>query len=203
MTSDFSTQIWGLSLRRAPILACMKRLTTFLITLALVAPGHSQTPLLGDKARPEIVLAKLPPPVYPPIARAARVAGDVEVSFQLRADGTVVSAEAVSGPPMLRQAAIDAVKQTQFQCKDCTGDLASFSITFRFALVEGPPCGAHDDSYPRLARSQNIITVMEQPVWLCDPAADRTACVPRNASTSGNADGDSRLKTCFAIHPLP
>jgi len=173
MTSDFQQRIWSLTLRGEPKVASMKRLMTFVIALALVAVGHGQTSSPGEGISPEIVVAKLPPTLYPSIARAARVAGDVEISLRLRADGTVESAQAVSGPPMLRQAAVDGVKQTHFECKNCTGDLTSFSITYRFEMVEGPPCAVHDDSYPRIAQSQNTITIQEQPVWLCDPAADR------------------------------
>jgi hypothetical protein len=74
---------------------------------------------------------------------------------------------------MLRQAAIDGVEQTQFECKDCTADLTPFSITYRFEMVDGPPCAPRDATYPRIAQSQNIITIQDQPDDLCDPAADR------------------------------
>jgi TonB family protein len=135
-----------------------------------------QTPFVASQTKPApvLVIANLPPATYPPIARAARVEGSVEISIQLRMDGTVSSAEAVSGPPMLRQAAIDAVNQTRFECKDCKGGLTAFSFTYKFEFIPGPPCSPHDDSYPRIAQSQNTITVQEQPVWLCDPASDVT-----------------------------
>jgi TonB family protein len=151
----------------------MKRLMMLSTIFALVVTGYSQTPSSVGAARSDVLIVNLPPPVYPPIARAARVSGDVEVSFQLRADGTVVTAEAVSGPPMLRQAAIDGVKQAQFECKDCTGTLTSFSISYRFEMIDGPPCAPRDATYPRIAQSQNIITIQDQPDDLCDPAADR------------------------------
>ena len=43
-------------------------------------------------------------PLYPPIAKAARVQGEVEATFDIRADGTVANLAVVSGPRMLQQA---------------------------------------------------------------------------------------------------
>jgi TonB family protein len=54
------------------------------------------------------------PPTYPPIAKAAHVEGDVRLSISIGADGHVISVEALDGPPMLRGAAIDAVKTWTF-----------------------------------------------------------------------------------------
>ena len=54
------------------------------------------------------------PPVYPPIAKAAGVQGTVVLTMKIDATGSPESVAAVSGPPMLRQAAIDALKQWKF-----------------------------------------------------------------------------------------
>jgi TonB family protein len=53
-------------------------------------------------------------PIYPPIAAAARIEGDVVISVQIDANGSVTSEHAVSGPAMLQQAALDSVKKWQF-----------------------------------------------------------------------------------------
>lgn len=53
-------------------------------------------------------------PVYPPIAKAAHVEGDVVLSISIDAAGKVESEKVVSGPPMLVQAALDFVKQWRF-----------------------------------------------------------------------------------------
>jgi periplasmic protein TonB len=50
-------------------------------------------------------------PKYPPVAQAARIQGAVVLHAIIAADGTVESLEAVSGPPILYGAAINAVKQ--------------------------------------------------------------------------------------------
>jgi len=55
------------------------------------------------------------PPEYPPIARRARVIGPVEVQVVIDEDGDVISATAISGHPLLREAAEDAARQWKFQ----------------------------------------------------------------------------------------
>lgn len=53
-------------------------------------------------------------PTYPPIARAARVSGPVQVVVTISEQGRVIEAYAANGHPMLRQAAIDAARQWLF-----------------------------------------------------------------------------------------
>jgi TonB family protein len=54
-------------------------------------------------------------PVYPAIAKAARVQGTVVLSVQVNTSGKPETITVLSGPPMLRRAAIDAVHQWIFQ----------------------------------------------------------------------------------------
>jgi TonB family protein len=123
-----------------------------------------------NASAPEMLIEKLPPAVYPPIARAARVSGQVQISLTLHPDGTIASAEVLSGPVLLRQAALEAVKQTHFECKNCSSDLTGFTLAYRFELVDGTPCSAPYDSYPRMTYAENSITVQQDVPWLCDPA---------------------------------
>jgi protein TonB len=52
-----------------------------------------------------------PEPVYPPLARTARVQGTVRFNVVIEKDGHVRDAELVSGHPLLIPSAVDAVKQ--------------------------------------------------------------------------------------------
>ena len=54
-------------------------------------------------------------PVYPPLARSARVAGTVMLSAIIGKDGTIQNLKVISGHPMLTQAALDAVKQWRYK----------------------------------------------------------------------------------------
>jgi TonB family protein len=52
--------------------------------------------------------------LYPPIAKAARVQGDVLIGLVISVTGQVASEKVVSGPAMLQQAALDAVRKWSF-----------------------------------------------------------------------------------------
>jgi protein TonB len=54
-------------------------------------------------------------PVYPPIAKSARVSGTVVIQATISKTGSVVNPRVVSGPTMLRQSALDAVKTWRFR----------------------------------------------------------------------------------------
>jgi protein TonB len=54
-------------------------------------------------------------PAYPPLARAARVQGDVVLSAVIDASGQITNLQLVSGHPMLVPAAFAAVKQWRYK----------------------------------------------------------------------------------------
>jgi len=54
-------------------------------------------------------------PVYPQMAREARVSGTVVIQATITKAGTVENLRAVSGPTMLRQSALDAVKTWRYK----------------------------------------------------------------------------------------
>jgi TonB family protein len=56
----------------------------------------------------------LPKPTYPPIARAARASGKVVVQVIIDEEGNVIEARAVSGHPLLQQAAVEAARRAKF-----------------------------------------------------------------------------------------
>jgi len=54
-------------------------------------------------------------PSYPAIAKTARVAGTVVLEATISKTGTIESVKAVSGPEMLRQSAVDAVRSWRYK----------------------------------------------------------------------------------------
>ena len=71
---------------------------------------------VSDKGGPAILHS--PDAVYPAQALRDRVEGRVTLKVTVGADGTVTHADsAVSGPKALRQAAVDNVRQWQFEAK--------------------------------------------------------------------------------------
>src|SRR5260370_38477063 len=78
--------------------------------------AFSQTAAVAETRPPGAVLVKLTPPAYPRLAQQAHIAGDVEIRPAIRQDGSVESAEPVSGHPMLQQAALEGAERSHFEC---------------------------------------------------------------------------------------
>ena len=54
-------------------------------------------------------------PIYPPIAKAARVSGTVVLQATISKSGSIENLKVVSGPAMLQQAALDAVRTWRYR----------------------------------------------------------------------------------------
>ena len=72
---------------------------------------QAQTPTASGPQTTELHLLKQTDPVYPAIARAARVSGPVVIKVTVGPDGHVVHLTVVSGPPMLVGAALECVQE--------------------------------------------------------------------------------------------
>jgi hypothetical protein len=103
------------------------------------------------------------------MAVAARVSGDVILNVTLASDGSTNRVSVESGPPMLRQDAINSATRSLFQA-----DLENFSggyrLVYRSVLDQTAKC-EHDDSYPHVKHEANVVTITEQNVPICDPVA--------------------------------
>ena len=78
----------------------------------------------------------LPIPDYPVSARAARVDGKVDVRIMIDEGGNVIGAEAVSGDPLLRAAAVNAAREAKFAPTRLQGQPVRVSgmLTYNFAI---------------------------------------------------------------------
>jgi protein TonB len=54
-------------------------------------------------------------PLYPPIAKAARVQGTVQLQATISKTGAIENLKVVGGPAMLQQAALDAVSTWRYK----------------------------------------------------------------------------------------
>lgn len=73
----------------------------------------------------QVMAAKLirqPKPVYPPLAKQARIQGVVRLSAIIGKDGTIQSLQVVTGHPLLQQAALEAVRNWVYQPTLLNGD---------------------------------------------------------------------------------
>jgi TonB family protein len=80
-----------------------------------VSTGAINGGVLNNKA------VSLPLPPYPPIAKAAHASGSVKVQVTIDEEGNVVSAQAVSGHPLLQAAAVAAARQAKFSPTKLSG----------------------------------------------------------------------------------
>jgi protein TonB len=79
-------------------------------------------------------------PVYPPEAREKGIAGTVVMGAIIGADGVVQDLRMISGPPMLRAAAMDAVRQWTYQAYVLNGNTVpvNTTVTVKFSLTDMP-----------------------------------------------------------------
>jgi periplasmic protein TonB len=78
-------------------------------------------------------------PVYPPLARQARIQGTVVLQAVISKDGSIEGLHLVSGHPMLAPAAIDAVKQWKYKPYFLNGEPVEVETTINvnFTLAGG------------------------------------------------------------------
>lgn len=121
------------------------------------------------------VVAKSPTLTYPAVARMAHISGDVALIVRVRNDGSVESVIVRSGPPLLRQAAVDNVRGSLFDCQGCEQPATEYSLLYTFQLSEtaicpdeAPPAGK---AYPQVTRSPGHVTIVDQRIMTCDPEA--------------------------------
>jgi len=76
------------------------------------------------------------PPVYPQMARTQRVSGDVTVDALIDTNGHVTTTRVISGPALLHDAAMSAVKQWKYQPATLNGipTPTHLTVTVQFKL---------------------------------------------------------------------
>lgn len=100
--------------------------------IALVGPVR----VGGNVQEPRPI--KMVPPIYPPLASKARVAGTVVLEATLTREGAVDAIHVISGHPLLIEAAIAAVKQWQYEPTLLNGQPVSVILTARVHFQRAP-----------------------------------------------------------------
>jgi TonB family protein len=129
-----------------------------------------------------VVLTKLVQPIYPPVARAARITGDVELVLTVRPDGAIDSVVVASGHPLLKESAVTSARQSQFECRGCTELFNKYRLVYTFNIEGECECEPREtpsikkepqQTYPQFPDAQHRVTVVAQVLCICDPAATR------------------------------
>lgn len=95
-------------------------------------------------------IKKVQPP-YPSVAKAARASGAVQVQILVSETGEVIEANAISGHPLLRDAAVEAARQWRFKPTELGNKAIKVQgvLTFNFTL-------AGEEPVPAVAATRNI-----------------------------------------------
>ena len=91
-------------------------------------------PIGGDVRQAKLIFSV--PPVYPALAKSQHVSGNVLVDALIDANGHVTTMKVVSGPSLLHQAAMDALRQWKYQPASLDGKLVPMhlAVTIQFHL---------------------------------------------------------------------
>ncbi len=98
-----------------------------------VAPA-APLPIGGDVKQAHLISSV--PPVYPAIAKTQHIQGNVQIDALVDANGRVSSMKIVSGPVLLHQSAMDALRQWKYQPATLDGKPVAMhlAVTVQFRL---------------------------------------------------------------------
>ena len=141
----------------------------FVLTMLLSSAAGAQFDASAT-TQSAVALVKLHDPVFPQIARLAGVAGDVHLVVHVRQDGSVESVEYISGPPLLKLAAMKSAEASEFECVGCTPAVTEYSLTYSFELTGSDCCNGWGP--PQVSRIANHVSIVAGRICFCDPVAD-------------------------------
>jgi TonB family protein len=121
-------------------------------------------------------------PVYPPLARQARIQGTVVLKAEINKSGDITDIKLVSGHPMLAPAAIAAVRHWKYQPYLLNGEAVDVEtdLAVNFALA-GKPSAA--------AAGGGLIT----------PPADQASVAPTNSGSADHLATPQRVRVSSGV----
>lgn len=141
----------------------------FLLCMTLLASAQ-ETPSKPAEVDPDAVqglLIRKVAPVYPPLARQARIQGTVVLNIVINKSGEVSDLKLFSGHPMLAPAAVQAVKQWRYRPYEKDGEPVEIQTTVQvnFKIADNPPTGVAGDA-PGIPQPAQTLTGQ---VHVCEP----------------------------------
>ena len=97
-------------------------------------PAAPPAPVGGD-VKPARLISSAPPS-YPALARTQHISGDVRIDALIDATGRVTTMKVVSGPALLHQAAMDALRRWKYEAATLDGKPVAMhlTVTLQFRL---------------------------------------------------------------------
>ena len=152
-------------------------LSVAVISLSFCATMFTTRSFSQSAPEEEVVITKLSPPAYPPLAKLTRISGSVEILVEMRKNGVVASTRVLQGHPLFVQAALDSARKSQYACRNCDEKGFDYRVIYSFELAPPKHCDSEegtDQAYPRVNQTGNQVTVIEQPTAICDPVIQTT-----------------------------
>jgi TonB family protein len=116
-----------------------------------ILPPQNQPIRVGGTIQERKLIHKVAP-IYPDLAKRTRVQGTVQLEVTTNEDGYVWEVKAVDGPQLLRESAIEAVKQWQYSPTIVNGAsvpvMAHVAIKFTLMDDNGQPVSGSESSSP-------------------------------------------------------
>lgn len=100
------------------------------------SPAHPRRVVLSSGVAASLLIQKTSP-MYPPIAKAARVSGTVVLHAVISTTGSVINLQVVSGSPLLQQSALDAVKNWRYRPYLLNNEPVEFETTVNVVYTLG------------------------------------------------------------------
>lgn len=113
--------------------AAAKRGETVLGTCSENCPEISEADEPEGFERGRVI--RLPKPTYPPLARAARVQGTVQIQVIIDVDGKVIAAAAIDGHPLLYPACLQAARASEFSPTKWEGQFVKVIGVIQYQFV--------------------------------------------------------------------
>ncbi len=119
----------GLALNGQPIAPASDSLGGELVPGSVKQPAAPVEPLaVGGDVKPAKMISSVPP-VYPSLARSQHISGDVKIDALIDVNGRVTSMKVISGPALLHQAAMDALRQWKYRPATLDGKPVPMHLT--------------------------------------------------------------------------
>jgi TonB family protein len=158
-----------------------RSLSLVLALFVSVNSAIAQTTPDVDDVEAQAHLLKHIDPIYPPIAKAARINGEVVLQIEIDRSGQVTKVKPISGPAMLLGAATEAAKQWQYKPFEKNGVPLSVTAKVRMPFTLDPPADPNDEEiakiyFPLSMKCNQLVNqraTPEEQASACQKAADQ------------------------------
>ncbi len=175
-----------------------------ILCLALSSAQEAAQPVeISSQEAGELIVHKVAP-VYPPLARQARIQGTVTLKATIDKSGAVHTIQLISGHPMLAPAAIEAVHQWQYKPYTLNGQPVEVetNVLVNFRLAGNPPNATANGDAGRVRVSEAVMRPLRIQQVDAEYPADVRAEGIVNLDVFLNQSGDVENIKAISGHPM-